>query len=470
MNSRRLGILLLAYAAATCGEGSVSPNDPPVADPGGPYSSAVGRVEFDGRASSDPDGHTPLTYSWDFGDGQRGSGAQTTHTYAETGTYTVRLTVADAKGVSSDPATTTAQVTNVGPTVDAGAAGSVPAGAPYELSASFTDGGSSSWTYEIAWGDGETSTGSAASPIRATHAYDAEGSYTVRVTVRDQQGASGSDETTVAATAPVLLLAGDIGDCARQGDNLTADVLDGLPGIVMPLGDNAYLNGSADNYADCYGPSWGRHKDRTRPVAGNHDYITPGASGYFGYFGAPAGDPAKGYYAFSIGSWRVLVLNTGTEQASFIAAGSAQETWLRSELTAATQSCVLAVFHHPRFTMIRNRNPIRPEVGAFWDALYEHGADLVVNGHDHAYMRFAPQRPDGTADGAFGLRQITVGTGGGEGLYTFGEPAPNIEARNNETFGVLKLTLKAGGYDWRFMPAAGGSFSDSGSGNCHGRP
>jgi len=470
MTSRRLLIFFLIYAAATCGEGSVSPNDRPIASPGGPYSSSAGTVAFDGRGSSDPDGHTPLTYSWDFGDGQHGSGAQPSHTYGAVGTYTVRLTVTDAKGASSDPATTTAQVTNVGPTVDVGAAGSVPAGAPYRLAATFEDPGSSAWTYTIAWGDGETSTGSATSPITATHAYDGEGRYTVRVTVRDQQGASGSDETTVTATAPVLLLAGDIGDCGRPGDNLTADLLDDLAGIVMPLGDNAYLNGSAADYADCYGPTWGRHKDRTRPVAGNHDYNTPDAAGYFGYFGAAAGDPAKGYYAFSIGSWRVLVLNTGTERTSFIAAGSAQEIWLRSELAAATQQCVLAVFHHPRFTMIRDRNPIRPEVGALWAALFEHGADLVINGHDHAYMRFAPQRPDGTADPALGLRQLTVGTGGGEGLYAFGDAVPHIEASNNDTFGVLKLTLRAGGYDWRFIPVAGRTYTDSGSGNCHGRP
>lgn len=470
MTSRRFGIVFLVFAAATCGEGSVSPNDAPQAEPGGPYATTLGTVEFDGRASSDPDGDTPLSYGWEFGDGERGTGAQTSHAYTAVGSYTVRLVVTDAKGKASEPATTTAQVSNVGPVVDAGPTQSVPAGAPFELSATFNDAGSGAWTYTIAWGDGKTSSGAATGPIAASHVYDAEGSYTVRVTVRDQQGATGSDETTVSTTAPVLIAAGDIGDCGRPGDNATADLIENIAGIVMPLGDNAYPSGTRSEFDNCYAPTWGRQKDRTYPVAGNHDYYTEGAAGYYDYFGAAAGDPAKGYYAFTVGSWRVLVLNTGTERPSFIEAGSTQEQWLRAELAAATQQCVLAVFHHPRFTMIQGRPVQRPEVQALWDALYEFGADLVLNGHDHAYMRFGPQKPDGTADGAFGIRQITVGTGGGEGLYAFGPDAPNIQAKNNDTFGVLKVTLRAGGYDWRFVPVAGKTYTDTGSGNCHGRP
>jgi hypothetical protein len=166
-------------------------------------------------------------------------------------------------------------------------------------------------------------------------------------------------------------------------------------------------------------------------------------------------------------------LNTGFDKPDSVKAGSRQEQWLRAELASHSQQCVLALFHHPRFSTIKDRAPIQSWLGALWDALYEYGADLVVNGHDHAYQRFAPQRPDGTADPNFGIPEIAVGTGGGETLYDLAEPQPagsNIQVRNNTTFGVLKVTLKNGGYDWSFIPAATGTFTDSGSGNCHGRP
>ena len=295
------------------------------------------------------------------------------------------------------------------------------------------------------------------------------------VSVTNQQGESGDGSVTVSATPPVLLTAGDIGDCfpTRHGDDSTGFLLDSLDGVVVPLGDNAYDNGTLDEYNNCYGPNWGRQKYRTRPVAGNHDYNTPGAPGYFGYFGAAAGDPAKGYYDYTLGSWLVLAINTGTDKPSNYAAGSPQEQWLRAELASHNQQCVLAVLHHPRFSTIDGRAPIQPPIEAIWKALYEYGADLVVNGHDHSYQRFAPMKPDGTRDNAFGIRQITVGTGGGETLYQFSDTLPpgfNIEVRNNTTHGILKLTLRANGYDWKFVPASGATFTDSGSGNCHGRP
>jgi hypothetical protein len=349
-------------------------------------------------------------------------------------------------------------------------------GAAYDLSATFTDTSSDGapWSYTIAWGDGNTSTGttSTIAPISATHSFASEGDFTVQVTVTNNGGRSGSDAVIVDATAPVILAAGDIGDCDRTSDDATGALLDGLAGIVMPLGDNAYLNGSAAEYTSCYEPAWGRHKGRTRPVPGNHDYNTADATGYFGYFGASAGDPAKGYYDFVLGDWLVIVLNTGTEKPSIIAAGSTQEQWLRAELANHTQACVVAMMHHPQFSTTTGRPLVRPETTPLWNALYEYGADLVINGHDHSYQRFTPSKPDGTADAAFGIRQITAGTGGGEGLYGFGATVPQVEVRNNDSFGVLKLTLKSGGYDWQFIPApsAGGSFTDSGSGTCHGRP
>lgn len=363
---------------------------------------------------------------------------------------------------------------NGDPVVNAGVDGTVMVGEPYALTASFSDDSTDGpWSYTIAWGDGAIATGSRShrGPFTATHVYALDADYQVRVTLKDRRGGQGSDQAVVRATGPVLLAAGDIGDCIRDGDNQTADLLEGLAGIVVPLGDNAYLSGTPEQFATCYAPTWGRHLARTRPVAGNHDYYTEGAAGYFGYFGAAAGDPTKGYYSYTLGAWTVIVLNTGTEKSAFIAAGSAQEQWLRAELAAAGERCVLALWHHPRFTAVLGRANPRPEVKALWDALYEFGADLVVNGHDHAYLRFGPQTPDGVVDAQFGIPQITVGTGGGEGLYDM-EPVapPNLLASNNDTFGVLTLTLRRNGFDWRFLPVAGKTYTDAGTGTCHGRP
>lgn len=476
--ARLILILLVAAACSSGGGGGTGPNQPPKAVAGGPYTTITGTVTFDGSASSDPDGDA-LTYSWDFGDGSSGSTARPTHTYHAVGNYTVRLTVTDNRGLAGTPASTSAQVNNVPPAVIAGPDKSEPAGVTYALSATFTDGAADGpWNYALQWGDGTTQTGSRTSPgaITATHIYASEASYQVQVSVTDKFGATGSSVVTLTATAPVLIAAGDIADCQRPNDEATGALLDGIEGIVAPLGDNAYTVGSDSQFVNCYAPSWGRQKARTRPVPGNHDYYNPrpdsvkNADGYFGYFGASAGDPAKGYYSYTLGSWLVIVINTGTERSGDIAASSPQEQWLRAELASHPQQCAVAMFHHPRFTSILDRPWLRPEVLALWDALYQGGADLVLNGHDHAYQRFAPQKPDGTTDLAYGIRQITVGTGGGEGLYQFGPTVPNLEVRDNQTYGVLKVTLRAGGYDWQFVPVAGRTFTDSGSGTCHGRP
>ena len=351
----------------------------------------------------------------------------------------------------------------------------IPLASTIQVPATFSDTSNQGpWSYSVKWGDGSSSNGSTASQgaIPEHHTYTDDGAFRLDVTVTNAKDASGTTSLTVTTTDPVILAAGDIGDCTRSSDEATGQTLDTIPGTVMPLGDNAYLNGTPDEYVNCYAPNWGRQKARTRPVAGNHDYNTPGAPGYFGYFGAAAGDPAKGYYSFMAGDWFVLVLNTGTDRPVDYQVGSAQEQWLRGELAAHNQQCTLAVWHHPRFSTTEGRDPIRPEVGPIWNALYEYGVDLVLNGHDHSYQRFAPQKPDGTRDDVFGIRQIIAGTGGGEGLYAFAAivPGSNLEVRNNDTWGVLKVTLKANGYDWRFVRSAGGTFTDSGSGNCHGRP
>lgn len=361
--------------------------------------------------------------------------------------------------------------------VTPGTNASVPLGAPYTVTATFVDSSNAApWSYEIDWGDGHHSTGtkSSVSPISESHAYSVAGSHVVDIRVTNNGGITGSGSLTLTTTDPVIVAAGDIGDCARTTDNATGALAEAIPGIVMPLGDNAYPNGTPAEFANCYDPAWGATKARTRPVAGNHDYYNPGptknAAGYFGYFGAAAGDPAKGYYRFALGSWLVVVLNTGTESQDSIRAGSTQEQWLRAELASHTGQCVVALFHHPQFSTVTGRPFVRPETTPLWQALYDAGADLVLVGHDHAYQRFKPMRADATADAAFGIRQITVGTGGGEGLYGFGDTNANLDVRNNDTYGVLKLTLRNGGYDWQFIAAAGGTFTDSGSDTCHGRP
>ncbi len=271
--------------------------------------------------------------------------------------------------------------------------------------------------------------------------------------------------TTVPAAAadPVLLAAGDIADCASAGDEATAALLDTLDGTVAAIGDTAYLEGTAAQFAQCYEPSWGRHKARTRPAVGNHEYRTAGAAPYYAYFGAAAGEPGKGYYSYDLGQWHVVVLNSNCAVVS-CAAGSAQERWLRADLAADTSACTLAYWHHPLFTSAANHSALTA-VRPLYQALYDDRADLVLTGHNHNYERFAPQDPQGRLDTARGMRQFVVGTGGAS-LYAFGTPQPNSEVRNATTYGVLRVTLRSAGYDWLFVPEAGKSFTDSGTGAC----
>ena len=263
-----------------------------------------------------------------------------------------------------------------------------------------------------------------------------------------------------------LLAAGDIAD-GSFGAEATARLLDRLAGTIVTLGDNAYERGTATEFARYYHPTWGRHKDRTRPSPGGHEYLTPGASGYYGYFGAAAGDPAKGYYSYDVGSWHVVALNAVCEERAVCAGGAlAQRQWLRDDLAASRARCTLAYWHNSRFSS-GSVHGSDPAFQPLWDVLYEAGADVVLSAHDHLYERFAPQTPAGAADPARGIRQFVVGTGG-RSLYGFRTvPAPNSEARDNTSFGVLKLTLRPAGYEWEFVPQAGRTFTDRGSGVCH---
>jgi hypothetical protein len=270
-------------------------------------------------------------------------------------------------------------------------------------------------------------------------------------------------------TAPppaVLVGAGDIASCSSSGDEATAAVVQNVGGTVFTLGDNAYDNGSASDYANCYGPSWGigSIKSRTRPVVGNHEYNTPGATGYYGYFGAAAGDPTKGYYAYDQGSWRVYVLNSNCASVGGCTAGSAQETWLRGDLAANPRQCVVAMWHHPLYSSGEHGNSTATK--ALYQALYDFNAELVLVGHDHDYERFAPQDANGALDNSRGIVEMVVGTGG-RSHYSFTTIRANSLVRNGASYGVLRLALAQGSWTFQFLPVAGQTFTDSGSGTCH---
>jgi acid phosphatase type 7 len=273
-------------------------------------------------------------------------------------------------------------------------------------------------------------------------------------------------EPQVRAKSAVMVGAGDIAKCLSHPDNATAELLDDIPGTVFTTGDNVYPDGAAWRFALCYGPSWGRHKARTRPAPGNHEYLAGGLSGYFDYFGAAAGPPSRGYYSYDKSGWHVVVLDSNCEQVrGGCGPSSPMLTWLEQDLaTNAGHECTLAYFHHPLFSSGEHGN--QPQVRPIWEALYAANADVVVNGHDHSYERFAPQKPDGSRDAVRGIREFVVGTGGGE-HYPFGEIEANSQVRNAKTFGVLKLTLHSNSYAWKFVPVAGKSFTDSGFVPCH---
>jgi hypothetical protein len=277
--------------------------------------------------------------------------------------------------------------------------------------------------------------------------------------------ANGAPASTPNDQAAVLVGAGDIADCTDlSGAEATAKLLEAIPGTVMAVGDLAYPDGTQANFA-CYDKTWGRVKARTRPAVGNHEFHSTGATYYFSYFGPAAGDATKGYFSYELGVWHVIVLNSECAAVGGCEQGSKEEQWLRSDLANHHAACTLAYFHKPLFSSGGTHGDAA-EFRAFWQALYEAHADVVVNGHDHDYERFAPQNPAGEADGAHGIREFVVGTGG-KSHRPFAAPHPNSEVRNADTFGVLKLALRAGAYDWQFIPEAGKTFTDSGSGSCH---
>jgi F5/8 type C domain-containing protein/calcineurin-like phosphoesterase family protein/glycosyl hydrolase family 99 len=264
----------------------------------------------------------------------------------------------------------------------------------------------------------------------------------------------------------VLLAVGDVASCGSTGDEATGKLLDSVSGPIAGLGDYAYESGSATDFKNCFDPSWGRHKSRMHPAAGNHEYNTAGAAPYYAYFGAAAGDSSKGYYSYNVGTWHIVVLNSNCSKIGGCDTGSAQYAWLKADLAANPASCTLAYWHHPLFSSGEHGN--NTVTKPLWQLLQTNGAELVLTGHDHDYERFAPQNADGVAT-ANGIREFVVGTGG-RGHYSFPTVRANSEVRYNSGFGVLRLVLKDGSYTWEFISEAGKTFTDSGSGTCHGAP
>jgi hypothetical protein len=281
---------------------------------------------------------------------------------------------------------------------------------------------------------------------------------------------------------PVVAAAGDIacdpdspnrrdrvaGTCLdrQTSDLLVSRELDG----VLTLGDNQYERGELSAFVSSYDRTWGRVKSITHPSVGNHEYLVPGAAGYFDYFNGlgraqgRAGRRGEGWYSFDIGGWHLVALNSVCAQVGGCGPGSAQLAWLLADLAAHPAQCTLAYWHHPRFSSGVPGSNVGTD--AFWRVLYEAGADVVLGGHAHDYERFAPQNPDAQRDHARGIRQFVVGTGG-KNNYPFGLVQPHSEVRDAQTSGVLLLTLRPGGYDWRFAPVPGGLLRDAGAGACH---
>lgn len=298
------------------------------------------------------------------------------------------------------------------------------------------------------------------------------GTFAVTLLVRNGAGAA-RHRFPLAAAAPanpapppppppsaaVVLAAGDIAWCGTDQDEYTARILDADPAAtVLTLGDNVYDAGTPSEFSACYAPTWGRHRARTRPSPGNHDYGTANAAGYFGYFGENAGGTQNGYYSFDLGAWHLVSLNSERD----FSAGGAQVAWLRADLATTGKRCVLAYWHKPRFTAGSYGD--FTDYAPFWQELSAAGAEIVLNGHDHNYQRYRPMTPAGAHDPVNGIREFVVGTGG-RSMYALAADSRR-EAASSGARGVLELTLRTDGYGWRFIPVAGQIYSDSGSGAC----
>jgi len=287
----------------------------------------------------------------------------------------------------------------------------------------------------------------------------AAGLTTLSCTDTPQQPSDAHTASAAVAETPVVLVgAGDIAGCpSKYKDEVTARLLDGISGTVMTLGDAVYEDGTAAEFTNCYGPSWGRHKARTRPAIGNHEYHVHGATGYFGYFGSRARPAGKSYYSYNLGAWHIVVLDSERLLAE-------QATWLKADLAANPRRCTMAYWHKPYYTT----GDLAPATSLknLVTILYNAGADVIVAGHNHIYERFFPQDPNGRPDWARGLRAFVVGTGGAP-LLPMKAKTANLQVRQNTTHGVLKFSLYSNRYKWDFIPVPGKTFRDSATNWCH---
>jgi hypothetical protein len=262
-----------------------------------------------------------------------------------------------------------------------------------------------------------------------------------------------------------LVGAGDIAGCNFKADRKTARLLGRIQGTVFTLGDNAYQNGTSKQFRNCYDPTWGKYKKRTRPTAGNHDYHTSGAKPYFDYFGWRAGKAGQGYYSYDLGTWHIVALNSNCKEVGGCGRRSAQGHWLRRDLDRHRAKCTLAYFHHPLYASGKGLDTHK--VRSFWNKLYNHQADVILSGHAHRYERYARITPSGKRSSARGIRQFIVGTGGAPGEFQKGPDEPRVQAKKVGAPGVLKLELGSGFYHWKFVPVAGRNYTDSGTARCH---
>jgi hypothetical protein len=262
-----------------------------------------------------------------------------------------------------------------------------------------------------------------------------------------------------------LVGAGDIAGCDFKADRKTARLLGKIPGTVFTLGDHGYPDGTAAEFQNCYDPTWGKYKKRTRPSVGDQDYATSGAKPYFDYFRWRAGKPGRGYYSYDRGSWHIVALNSNCKEIGGCEWKSAQGRWLRTDLERHRAKCTLAYFHQPLYASGNGYDS--PKVRPFWHILYNHHAEVILNGHAHRYERFARITPSGERSSARGIRQFIVGTGGKLGGKQHGPDEPHVQAKKVGAPGVLKLELGSGFYHWKFVPVAGRNYTDSGRARCH---
>ncbi len=266
-------------------------------------------------------------------------------------------------------------------------------------------------------------------------------------------------------TATVTLVgAGDIASCNYTEDSATAKLLGNIPGTVFTVGDNVQGKGARSEFKNCYRPTWGKYKQRTKPSVGNHEYGTTGAKPYFDYFGARAGTPGKGYHSYDRGSWHIVALNSNCDKVGGCGRSSPQGRWLRNDLAKNPSQCTLAYFHHPLYASGDGTDT--PEVKPLWRMLHDRDADVILSAHAHRYERFRPITPGGVPS-ENGIRQFIVGTGGAPGKGQTGPDDPNMEVKKLHTPGVLRLNLRANSYAWKFVPIAGETFTDSDSDECH---